>query len=139
MASLADELSAAMCPSEESPNGPTQSGLTQSSYSTNKENSKNLANKLSPKYSPLDDIGTKQVADEYSYAFKTTEDMEMTCDITMPAIRLMKSEGQIGGVGHIMPPKDIATDDNGTSSSLPTTLRIEEEEDSKLSNSNTFS
>ena len=131
MTSLADELSAAMCPSEGSTNG-----LTQIDGSNNTENNKNIANVSSPKNSPLDDIGTKCIKDEYPSAFKASEDMEMTCGITMPPIRVMKLEGNTDIVGSTMSYDDISLEYNKTSFSPPTTLRINEEEN-ELSNINT--
>ena len=96
MASLADELSAAMCPIGESGNEFIHTvGVVDS------ENNKNLSNVISPN------------KNENYHGHKISEEMEMTCDITIPAMKLY-GKSDIASTTNLYP-QNIVTDDNETS------------------------
>ena len=103
MASLADELSAAMCPGKDSSNESTSP-----QYDINSENNKNVSNIVVPPsnqcYRPL--------SDEKPYNFKLSESMDMTCDITMPAMKLTGNNDIASAT--MLSPKDISLDKNET-------------------------
>ena len=103
MASLADELSAAMCSSKESTNESTSP-----QYDINSENNKNVSNIVVPPSNQC----FRPLSDEKPYNFKLSESMDMTCDITMPAMKLTRNNDIAGST--MLSPQDITLDNNET-------------------------
>ena len=126
MASLADELSAAMCPSKESTNESTSP-----QYDINSENNKNVNNIVVPPSNQC----FRPLSDENPYNFKLSESMDMTCDITMPAMKLTGNNDIASAT--MISPQDITLDKNETlHGQHPSNLNEDQSDDqSKIDNS----
>ena len=108
MASLADELSAAMCPIDESGNE-----AISTVGDVDSENNKNLSNVISPNKPSVKIITTNPQQNENYHGHKISEEMEMTCDITIPAMKLY-GKSDIASTTNLYP-QNIVIDDNETS------------------------
>ena len=108
MASLADELSAAMCPIGESGNE-----VISTVGDVDSENNKNLSNVISPNKPSVKIITTNPQQNENYQGHKISEEMEMTCDITIPAMKLY-GKSDIASTTNLYP-QNIVIDDNETS------------------------
>ena len=108
MASLADELSAAMCPMGDSGNEGTNTVGVEDS-----ENNKNLSNVKSSNNPSVKNTTTNPQQNENYHGHKISEEMEMTCDITIPAMKLY-GKSDIASTTNLYP-QNIVIDDNETS------------------------